>query len=297
MGTWGTGIYSNDVSEEVRDTYKNLLKDGKTNEEALLKTIEEGKDDIRDADTSFDFWFALADTQSSLGRLHPEVKAKALELIENGGDVERWLQVGDQKNARKRQEVLEKLKDKLNGPQPPEKKMPRRVVFQCPWQIGDVFAYRLENEKAIEKGLLGRYLIIQKIKDMPWSHGAIIPMVIVRMSRSTDLPTLDEIENLEIVKVLGGQRQIHINARLIEATSLRNIPPKLIFIGNYAKNMEEYNSLDVKDIGFCYSIWKTFENNAIRDYISFNVNMNPNILAIPKDWNKQMLEEFRKRQN
>lgn len=55
--------------------------------------------------------------------------------------------------------------------------------------------------------------------------------------------------------------------------------------------------MDVKDIGYGYSLWKTFENNAIRDYISFNVSMNPNILAIPKDWNKQMLEEFRKRQN
>ena len=132
---------------------------------------------------------------------------------------------------------------------------------------------------------------------MPWAHGAIIPMVIVRMSRSTDLPTLDEIENLEIVKVLGGQRQIHINARLIEATSLRNIPPKLIFIGKYAKNMEEYNALDVKDIGYGYSLWNTLENDVIRDYMVFNVKANRNVIMIPKDWNKQMLEEFRKRQN
>lgn len=285
MGTWGTGIYSNDVSEEVRDTYKNLLKDGKTNEEALMKTIEEGKDDIRDADTSYDFWFALSDTQSSLGRLHPEVKAKALELIKNGGDVERWLEVGDQKNARKRQEVLEKLKDKLNGPQPPEKKIPIRVVFRCPWKIGDVFAYRLENETAIEKGLLGRYLIIQKIKDMPWLHGAILPMVIVRMSCSTDLPTLDQIDNLEIVKVVE-QKRIQISARVIEATSLRNIPPKLIFLGNYAKNLEEYNALVEKDVGYEFSLWKSFENDVIDDYISFNINNNCNVIVMPRGWDK-----------
>lgn len=295
MGTWGTGIYSNDVSDEVRDTYKSLLKDGKTNEEALMKTIEEGKDDIRDTETAFDFWFALADTQSSLGRLHPEVKAKALELIEKGGDVERWLEVGDQKNARKRRKILDKLKDKLNGPQPPEKKIPRRIVFKCPWQIGDVFAYRLENETAEEEGLLGRYLIIQKIKDIHWSHGAIMPMAIVRMSRSTDLPTLEEIEDLEIVKV-PEQNRIHISAHVIDSTSVRSIPKKLIYLGNYTKNLGEYDSLDVKDIGYGYSLWKTFENDVIRSYRLYNIEKRPNVFSADY-YIKPLIEELKKRQN
>lgn len=295
MGTWGTGIYSNDVSEEVRDTYKNLLKDGNTNEEALLKTLEEGKDYINDSDDTYGFWFALADTQSTLGRLHPQVKERALELIDKGGDIGRWLEVGDQKNAKKRKEVLDKLKEKLNGPQLPEKKIPRRVVFKCPWKIGDVFAYLLENEAAEKNGLLGRYLIIQKIKDKNWLHGGILPMVIVRISRSKELPTLEDIEALEIVKTLQSSvRKLHKDARVIESTSLKNIPKKLVYLGNDTKRLEEFNSVDAEDIEDDYSIWKSIENDVMKDYIVFNINKSRNIIQEPEGWGKKMNEELMK---
>ena len=291
MGTWGTGIYSNDVSEEVRDTYKDLLKDGKSNDDALLKTLEEGKDYLNDSDDTYGFWLALADTQSSLGRLHPQVKERALELIEKGGDIGRWLEVGDQKNAKKRQEVLDKLKEKLTGSQPPEKNIPRRVVFKCPWQIGDVFAYLLESEEAQKNGLLGHYLIIQKIKDKNWLHGGILPMVIVRMSRTNELPKLEDIEDLEIVKILESERGFHASARVIESTSMRNIPKKLIYLGNSTKGLEEFYSIEAEKISYSYDIWKTFECSALNEYVSFNIKNHPNVFVVPK-FDRQVMEEI-----
>jgi len=294
MGTWGTGIYSNDVSEEVRDRYKDLLKDGKSNDEALLKTLEEGKDYLNDSDDTYGFWLALADTQSSLGRLHPQVKERALELIEKGGDIGRWLEVGDQKNAKKRQEVLDKLKEKLTGSQPPEKNIPRRVAFKCPWRIGDVFAYLLESEEAEKNGLLGRYLIIQKIKDKNWSHGGILPMVIVRMSKTNELPKLEDIEELEIVKTMGSGRKIHKEVRLIESTSMRNIPKKLIYLGNSTKGLEEFCSINAEDMAYDYSIWKTLESDTIMTYIAFNIKKHSNVLVVPK-FDKQVMEEIWKK--
>ena len=41
MSSWGTGIFQNDVSEEVRTDYRNKLKLGKSDEEALKELLDD----------------------------------------------------------------------------------------------------------------------------------------------------------------------------------------------------------------------------------------------------------------
>ena len=53
MGTWGTGIYQNDLSADVKDDYISKLKAGKSDEQALAEMLDEYKeeaDDIQDAE-------------------------------------------------------------------------------------------------------------------------------------------------------------------------------------------------------------------------------------------------------
>ena len=90
MGAWGTGLYANDTTCDVRSTYMDFLQEQLSNQEAYEKTYEMYKDCIGDIDEEPLFWFALAETQWKVGRLMPEVKVKALEWIEKEGGVLLW---------------------------------------------------------------------------------------------------------------------------------------------------------------------------------------------------------------
>jgi len=50
MGTWGTGLYENDTTSDVRDTYVGFWKISLVNEEALKSTMEAFQDLIGDED-------------------------------------------------------------------------------------------------------------------------------------------------------------------------------------------------------------------------------------------------------
>ena len=281
MGTWGTGIYSNDVSEEVRDKYMEYLEDGMPNDEAMHLVFEEFKDYLQDSNDIYDLWFALADTQSSIGRLHPKVKEYGLMLIEEGGDVKRWIQSGNQSGALERQKILVELKEKLLGPQTPEKKIERRPVFACPWKIGDLFAYQLISETAVKNGLAGRYVIIQKVKEIKWEHRSILPMVLFRLSLTDQLPGIEEALHLEIVKTLGTGRKIHKDVSVLASESLNSIPSSLIFLGNSKKGIEVFDDIEAEELEYGYIIWKTLEDNVIRDYKVFNINKSPSVISPP----------------
>ena len=78
MGIWGTGLYQDDISADVKDFYKEQLRMQKSTidiKSELLSKYEDVLDDPYDASV---FWFALADTQWEFGRLEGSVKEKAL---------------------------------------------------------------------------------------------------------------------------------------------------------------------------------------------------------------------------
>ena len=139
MGTWGTGLYSNDTTSDVKDIYIDLLKRQKDNETAYAET-KEMLADVFGTEEEPLFWYALADTQWNIGRLMPEVKEKALMFINNKGGRDIW--EGNLKNISKWENNLKNLEEKLNTPQPPEKTFPKAKDFVSnPWNIGDVYAY------------------------------------------------------------------------------------------------------------------------------------------------------------
>ena len=90
MGAWGPKLYQDDLATDIRDTYKEQLKRGKTGEQITKELLEEYEAILLDSDEAPIFWFALADTQWELGRLEDKVKRNALYYIRDGGDLKRW---------------------------------------------------------------------------------------------------------------------------------------------------------------------------------------------------------------
>jgi len=69
MGTWGPGLYQNDVSDDIKLGFIDKCKRGHTIEEATEIFIKEYADEVEDDEGAPNFWFALADIQWKYGKL------------------------------------------------------------------------------------------------------------------------------------------------------------------------------------------------------------------------------------
>ena len=199
MGAWGTALYSNDTASDIRGDYVDLLRRGNSNEESLKKLMEKDGDCIGIEEEEPLFWYALADTLWNYGRLTPEVKEKALYFLDHPeAELARWEDDGG-KYVEAWMRTLEKLRTKLLSPQPPEKKVSKYRLYKCTWQVGDVYAYRLESEYSKEKGLYGKYIIFQKVGETDWWPGHIIPLVLVYRWIGEEMPQKEDIVQMPVL--------------------------------------------------------------------------------------------------
>jgi hypothetical protein len=152
LGVWGTAIFSDDLASDIRGDYRDAIGDGLTGPEATQRILAQYKSSLADPHESPVVWLALAATQWKLGHLEPEVLQNALVAIDSGADLARWK--GSADRAR-RQAVLEKLRIQLTSPQPEAKKVPRRKLAECNWQVGDLISYRLLSGKRILFRVIG----------------------------------------------------------------------------------------------------------------------------------------------
>ena len=66
------------------------MKSGKSDEVALQEILSEYKEESEDIDCKYDFFLALVDTLWKKGRLPEEIRAKALQMIDEDKVSERW---------------------------------------------------------------------------------------------------------------------------------------------------------------------------------------------------------------
>lgn len=160
MGAWGSGLYQDDTTCDIKEDYLDLLKVGMSKEEALKKIIEYNEERLQYEDESDLFWLALADTQWKYGRLDEKVKKRAIEAIESGRNLEIWKK-DNPKLYEKRKIVLEKLKEKLNTEQPPEKKISKIKFERVNWKVGDIILYQILNEDFKEHRWYKKYVLLK----------------------------------------------------------------------------------------------------------------------------------------
>jgi hypothetical protein len=149
MSAWGTGLYSDDTTCDVRDDYVQNLKHGLSSEESSQKILDRYGDLLQKKEIACLVYFALADTAWRYGRLNETIKDRALSLLESGGDVFVWERDAP-RSAASRQRVLRGLKKRLGTPQPVEKSVnastpkPKKIRTTAP--IGSVFSLALPSK-------------------------------------------------------------------------------------------------------------------------------------------------------
>jgi hypothetical protein len=168
VGAWGTGLFQDDTACDVRDEFVDLVSAGQSTDDATGELERKWGTPHFDPDDEPVFWVALAATQYRYGRLVSRVRDRAIEVIDSGRDIERFL---DAKSRSKRQAVLEKLKAEMLGPQRKPRRVAPRKLHQNDWPVGAILTYRLISghivlfrvtHHHIDKG--GRYAWVEVLK-------------------------------------------------------------------------------------------------------------------------------------
>ena len=89
MGVWGTGLFSGDLACDIRDHYRELLEDGTEDTAATRMILEKFPAYLEESEGIALLAFAV--TQSKLGRLDPDIRDRALAVLDSGADLEVWL--------------------------------------------------------------------------------------------------------------------------------------------------------------------------------------------------------------
>lgn len=154
MGAWGNKLFDDDMACDVRDEYIRLLAEGHSGPAATDLLLERWKETITDSDEGAVFWLALAVTQHKHGRLEPRIKDRALAVLDQKLGLDRWREIGAH-SVKGRLNQLEKVRVRLQSPQPKEKHVPPLFKDSCSWKAGEVIGYRLKSGQLVLLGILG----------------------------------------------------------------------------------------------------------------------------------------------
>ncbi|SEO40894.1 MarR family transcriptional regulator [Paenibacillus sp. OV219] len=115
MGAWGTGIFDDDTTCDVRDEYSALLEEGLSAEDAsksLLDNYHDEFEDEEDVEVMSLVYIGLAGAQLEKNHLLNEIRVKTIELIEKGADLSLW-EDSEEEDLKERKLVLSEFKQKL----------------------------------------------------------------------------------------------------------------------------------------------------------------------------------------
>jgi hypothetical protein len=146
LGTWGTDLFADDMACDIRDHYRQLIEDGVEDGAATRLMLEKFRAYLEEPDGIALIAFAV--TQSKLGRLDPDIRDRALAVLDGGADLGEW-ERENPKQLAKRRTVLEKARAQLTGPQPARKRLrpPKRATAGL--AAGDVLAFALHRRLAL----------------------------------------------------------------------------------------------------------------------------------------------------
>ncbi|EJQ40940.1 hypothetical protein IEE_04796 [Bacillus cereus BAG5X1-1] len=244
MGAWGVAILSDDIAKDIQLLYKDLLGNEYSNEEASRIVIEGYQTELDDEEIIV-FWLAFACIQWKLGRLQENVKHEALQIIESGADLARW--EDEPTLQRKREVVLNKLREQLHSPQLQAKKVPKRFIANTSLKAGDAVSYELVS---------GNYIILKVIEIIEEWYGDRYPLFEMCDWEGKEIPSKEQIDQLDLKKRIYEDGNQEIIKLAIYSSGKRDNPAKRIQVVAEDVNV-------VLDIEPPYDLicWKAFDDH------------------------------------
>lgn len=243
MRAWGVAILSDDIAEDIKLLYKDLLANEYSNEDASRIVIEEYKNELDNEETIV-FWLVFASIQWRLGRLQENVKQEALQIIESGADLARWEE--EPKLQKKREVVLNKLREQLHSRQPEAKKVPKRFIANTSLKAGDAVSYELVS---------GSCIILKVIEIIEEWHGDRYPLFEICDWEGKEVPSKEQINQFGLKKRIYEDGKQEMMKLAIYPSGKRDNPTKRMQI--VAENVKV-----VLNVGTPYTVmsWKELDN-------------------------------------
>lgn len=211
MGSWGAGLYSNDIALDLKSAVAAIVKLPFESEQ-LIKMLAEAFPEEAGRETNEEyttFWLVLADQFHKRGIDCPDVFSRSLKIIDSHSDLQMQESLGmDAKELKKREKYLQKLRSKLCQPviEKPRKtlKKPQPLLMKQ----GDVILFPVSSDgKSINS-----YYTESEFQKLNWNQsnwGAAVivdcghvfeylayycPIIQMRCLEDNRKPTLDMLE-------------------------------------------------------------------------------------------------------
>ena len=190
MGTWGTGLYSDDTTSEVREEFRSELASGLPPTEAEARVLARFKSLLGHHQVACLVFFALADVEWRLGCLSDSVRRRALDLLDRNGDLEQWAKEAP-RDVPARRRTLNALRERLLSPQPPWKPLQikkRTDRTQLDLPIGSVLRLSLSED---------HFALLKLVGFLPVGHVAtalfrVLPWCSIRVPTADELQVISE---------------------------------------------------------------------------------------------------------
>ena len=286
MGTFGYGIMENDTASDIAGIFKKLYMDKLEIEEIEEKIEKMYRRTIEDEEEGPLFWCFLSDLEWKYGVLTERVKEKALKFLETGGDVEVWKEDLGEHEANKRKKALEKLEKELKSPQPKKKVVRKRKPYMTDWEIGDVYAYKLESE---EEKFKDKYIACVMVGHQIYEdNGQDCAIVYVFYDLFDELPKLEELRNIKYLRFSSWCKKFFRNDKegymyrleiYVESRKGKEKIKKFIKIGNDKSLIRKPEDekcdayYEINDIKGC---WAEYLDNYVIDYYNSEYNKKEN---------------------
>ena len=144
MGTWGPGLYSNDIAKDLKSTITAVARLPFNTDDLVdivASSFPEAANDSDDDDYTT-FWLVLADQFHRKGIAHPDLFNRAMDIVDSGKDLNApsvtEMGAADQ---RKREKALNKLRNQLTQPAPPKTRKTLSKPQPLILKIGDVVTF------------------------------------------------------------------------------------------------------------------------------------------------------------
>jgi hypothetical protein len=206
MGTWGTGISSNDTYADVYDEFIDLYNEGFSVDDITKKLISKNQKTIDTPQDSANFWFALANAQWECKELDPEIFSKVEQIVLSGEEIKNWEALGATPvDIKARGKALAKFLAKIQTNRERVRKRTKKKLYDSLFEKGDCLTYTMNN------GNYGGALVLSDEK----SSIAGINMIAFTTIDQPDKPTLADFVNCDIY-VQRQKQTIIKNNKLVE---------------------------------------------------------------------------------
>jgi hypothetical protein len=222
MGTWGTGISSNDTFGDVYNEFFNRYDAGESVEAITLYLIHSYSETIEEEEDGHNFWYALAKAQWECQALSVEVLQKVEHSILSGADLASWKRLGARDvDLKKREGVLEQFLNKLKTVAPSARKRKRQKSKQAVFRKGDCITYKLAN------GRYGGAVVLESNDKSRWG----LNLIAITRINQAEKPDEGTFANSEVMIVNYANWQNEVAIKWYNPINHKAVAPLLEVCG------------------------------------------------------------------